>query len=118
MNAEDVSVETQSAPPHLPEAFYRELGPGRFAGSSATAGPWSAGSQHGGPPSALLGWALERHEPREGLRIARVTVELLRPVPVAELRVDVRTVRSARRAELLEGEIRSGGQTVMLARAW
>ncbi|MFJ1792318.1 thioesterase family protein [Kitasatospora griseola] len=118
MNTEDASVETRSAPPHLPEAFYRELGPGRFASSPATAGPWSAEFQHGGPPSALLGRALERHEPREGLRIARVTVELPRPVPVAELRVEVRTVRSGRRAELLEGEISSGGQTVMLARAW
>ncbi|MFF2353464.1 thioesterase family protein [Kitasatospora sp. NPDC058115] len=89
-----------------------------FASGAATAGPWSAKLQHGGPPSALLGWAMERYRPREGLRIARVTVELVRAVPVADLRVEVRTVRSGRRAELLEGEIVCGGRTVALARAW
>ncbi|MBG0855451.1 thioesterase family protein [Streptomyces spinoverrucosus] len=102
----------------LPEAFYRDLGQGRFQSTSATAGPWSPKWQHGGPPSALLGRAMERHEPREGFHFARVTVELPRPVPVADLQVSVRTVRSSRRVELLEGELGSGGETVLLARAW
>ncbi|MFP8885408.1 thioesterase family protein [Streptomyces mangrovi] len=107
-----------SAPAVLPEAFYHDLGHGRYASGPATAGPWSPKWQHGGPPSALLGRAMERHEPRPGFRIARVTVELPRPVPVADLHVSVRTVRSGRHVELLEGEIDSGGETVMLARAW
>lgn len=100
------------------EAFYRELGPGFYESSPATAGPWSPKTQHGGPPSALIGRALERHAPRPGLRIARITLELLRPVPVADLRVEVRSVQSGRRAELLEGEIIADGRPVLLARAW
>ncbi|WP_030666873.1 thioesterase family protein [Streptomyces rimosus] len=100
------------------EAFYRSLGNDRYESSSATAGPWSPKAQHAGPPSALLGRALEQHEAREGFRIARVTVELPRPVPVAELHVQVRTLRAGGRAELVEGELTSGGETVMLARAW
>ncbi|MEU3920380.1 thioesterase family protein [Streptomyces sp. NPDC029004] len=102
----------------LPEAFYRSLGQGRYESTTATAGPWSPKTQHAGPPSALLGRAMERHTPREGFRIARITLELPRPVPVAELKVDVRTVRSGGRVELLEGEITSNGQPVLLARAW
>ncbi len=100
------------------QAFYRSLGEGRYESSSATAGPWSSKTQHAGPPSALLGRELERHEAREGFRVARVTVDLPRPVPVADLHVQVRTVRAGGRTELVEGELTSGGETVMLARAW
>ena len=37
-----------------PRAFYLPLGDDRFESTLATAGPWSADAQHGGPPSALL----------------------------------------------------------------
>lgn len=40
-------------------AFYEPLGDGRFASTAHTAGPWTAESQHVGPPSALLVRALE-----------------------------------------------------------
>ncbi len=108
----------EPVPPVVADSFYQELGGGRFHSTPATAGPWSPKTQHGGPPSALLGRAMELHEPREDFRIARVTVELPVPVPVGELQVTVRTVRSGRRAELLEGELSSSGRTVLLARAW
>ncbi|WP_329571510.1 thioesterase family protein [Kitasatospora sp. NBC_01266] len=102
----------------VPDAFYRDLGGGRFESTRHTAGPWSPKAQHAGPPSALLGRALQRHQPREGFRIARVTLDIPRPVPVDELTVEVRTVRAGARSELLEGEITAHGQVVMLARAW
>lgn len=113
-----MNIRVPSTPVALPEAFYQELRPDRFASSYATAGPWNPKWQHGGPPSALLGRAMERHASRQGFRIARMTVELPRPVPVADLEVAVRTVHAGRRVELLEGEIRSGGDVVMLGRAW
>ncbi|MGW5355807.1 thioesterase family protein [Streptomyces sp. NPDC004031] len=100
------------------EAFYQKLGGSRYASSSWTAGPWSPKAQHAGPPSALIGRAFERHEARPGTRIARVTIDLPRPVPVGELDVEVRTVRAGGRAELLEGRITAGGTPVLLARAW
>jgi hypothetical protein len=99
-------------------AFYRSLGGGRFESSPWTAGPWSPKAQHAGPPSALIGRAMERHEARPGMRIARVTLDLPRPVPVGELAVEVTTVRAGARAELLEGRITAEGRTVLLARAW
>ncbi|MGI5338488.1 thioesterase family protein [Streptomyces sp. CA-181903] len=102
----------------LPESFYRDAGDGRYESTPATAGPWSPEAQHAGPPSALLGRALERHEPREGFRVARVTLEIPAPVPVGDLLVRVRTIRGGRRTELLEGEITANGRPVMLARAW
>lgn len=102
----------------LHESFYRPLGDGLYASSPSTAGPWSPKAQHGGPPSALMGRAFEQHVAREGFRIARVTLELPRPVPVGDLRAEVRTLRSGGRTELLEGELTSDGESVLMARAW
>jgi hypothetical protein len=100
------------------DAFYRDFGDGRYESSAATAGPWSPELQHAGPPSALLGHVMERHQPRDGFRFARVTLEIPRPVPVGELTVSVTVRHAGAKTELLDGEITAGGRTVMLARAW
>lgn len=93
----------------------------RFHATGATAGPWFAHAQHGGPPSALLVRAMERCPGGAGaptMRLARVTVELLGPVPVGEVEVSARTVRTGRTVELLEAQLVAGGRPAMLARAW
>ena len=99
-------------------AFYEPLGDGRFRSTPHTPGPWDVRSQHAGPPAALLGRALERTEPREGTLIARVTFEILGPVPVAEVEVESRVLRPGRTVELLEAQLSAGGRPVMTARAW
>ncbi|WP_342767537.1 acyl-CoA thioesterase domain-containing protein [Calidifontibacter indicus] len=48
----------------------------------ATAGPWSAQSQHAGPPAALLSRAMEQHEPMPGTRLAGVRLDIPGPIPV------------------------------------
>jgi Thioesterase-like superfamily len=101
-----------------PTAFYVSLGDGRFESTPATAGPWSAAAQHGGPPSALLARAFERLEPDPNQRLARLTVEILRPVPVRPVAVAARVVRPGRRVTLLEGSLRVDGEDYLLARAW
>lgn len=99
-------------------AFYEPLGAGRYRATAATAGPWSAESQHGGPPSALAARELQCHEPDEGMRLARISVDILRPVPTGELAVLTRTVRPGKRVALLEAVITAGGQDVLVARGW
>jgi hypothetical protein len=100
-------------------AFYEELGAGRFRATEHTRGPWNPEHQHAGPPAALLGRALERCQPRDEMLLARLTYEILKPIPVAELEVDVRVVRPGRSVELLEGELRAdGGTPIMTVRAW
>src|SRR5215472_9780948 len=101
-----------------PTAFYLLIGDGRFESTPATAGPWSAESQHGGPPSALLARAFERLAPDPGQRLARLTVEILRPVPVRPVTVEARVVRPGRRVTLLEGRLCVDGEEYLLARAW
>jgi hypothetical protein len=99
-------------------AFYRPLGGGRYRPTEHTAGPWSASAQHLGPPSALLVRALEGAAPRPDTALARVTVEVLGPVPVAELSVTAEVERSGRAVELLAAELRHDGRPVLRARAW
>ncbi len=49
------------------------------------------------------------------MEVARVTVNLMRPVPVSELDVSVRVVREGSRIQLLETEIRAAGVVVTRA---
>lgn len=102
----------------MSEAFYQSLGDGRLASTPHTAGPWSAESQHMGPPAALLGRALEQLPAARPARIVRVTVEILGPVPVAELAVTARIERPGRSVELLSAELSAGGRSVARAGAW
>src|SRR5918998_2969477 len=66
----------------VPEAFFERDGD-VLVPSELTRGPWDPGAQHAGPPAALLGRAVEL----EGMHVGRITVEILRPVPLAPLAV-------------------------------
>jgi hypothetical protein len=92
----------------------------QLVATELTRGPWDPDSQHAGPPSALLARALERCEPRDGMLIARVTIEILRPVPIAPLVTTARVVRPGRSVEQLEATLaRADDATeVMRASAW
>ena len=77
--------------------------------SELTRGPWDPNAQHGGPPAAILMRAFESVEvSAQGgadLQITRVTYELLRPVPLGDLRVETSVLRPGRRVQLLQGSI-------------
>jgi hypothetical protein len=98
--------------------FYEPAGAGVFVATAATAGPWSPQAQHGGPPSALAARAIELHEPDEGQRLSRVTIDILRPVPVGKISLRVQTVRPGRRVTLLSAVMEADGQEVLQARGW
>jgi hypothetical protein len=104
----------------VPDAFYEPAGTDghSFVATADAAGPWSAEAQHGGPPSALAARAMERHEPDPGQRLARVAVDILRPVPVSKVTLATRTVRPGRRVALLETVMEADGQEVLHARGW
>ena len=86
--------------------------------SELTRGPWDPNVQHAGPPSALLARAIELCEPRQDMRVGRVTVEILAPVPIVPLTVSARVVRPGRSVELLEASLEGPDGEVMRARGW
>lgn len=104
----------------MDDSFYVPLAAdgSRWRATSHTRGPWDPGSQHGGPPTALLGRALETCAPREDVMVGRVTVELLGAVPVGELDLRVRVARPGRSVELVEAALSAGGRDVARASAW
>jgi hypothetical protein len=90
----------------------------RFLATELSRGPWDPAAQHGGAPAALLIRAFERCAGSDGLQIARVTYEFLRPVPLGELQVKASVSRPGRRAQLLDGSILNAeGVEVVRARA-
>jgi hypothetical protein len=99
------------------DAFYEPDGD-RVVPSELTRGPWDPDSQHAGPPSALLARAIELCEPREGMRVARVTVEILAPVPIAPLRLRSTVVRPGRSVEMIEAALEGLDGALMRARGW
>lgn len=101
-----------------PEAFYLSLGDGRFASTAHTGGPWDPSQQHGGPPAALLARAIEQEPAPWPAVVVRISVDILGPVPVAELSVRTRVLRPGRSVELVEAELGSGGRVAVRATAW
>lgn len=99
-------------------AFYVPVGPGLLRSTEHTIGPWVETDQHAGPPSALLVRALESVLPPDGGWLARVSVDLLGPIPVRELAVTARVVRPGRSVQLAEAELAAGGRPVARAAGW
>ena len=102
----------------MDDCFFRPLGNDRWSATVHTTGPWDARFQHGGPPSALLARALEQCSPREDLLVARIAVDILGAIPVGELGLRSRLLRTGRSVELVEAALSAGGRDVARAHAW
>ena len=74
--------------------------PTRFAG-----GPWNPSHQHGGAVSGLLTRSLHRIESPIPMRLARITVEMFRGVPMTPLHIETRTLRAGRRIQSIEANL-------------
>jgi len=91
-------------------------------------GPWDNRAQHGGPPCALLAGLLDRFEnddveealkepdssglarvvhPRRRHATVRLSFELLRPVPLAPLRVSIQPQKLGRQVHRIRAELHS-----------
>ena len=87
----------------------------RWVPNAIAAGPWDPGSLHGGPPTALVGRLMLEHDPGDtAWFLARLTVELIRPVPLAPLTVQIENRRPGRRVQLLDAVITGPDGTEVL----
>src|SRR5690606_18380399 len=79
-------------------AFFTRDGD-RFVASELVRGPWDPRFAHGGPPSALLAREAERLGREHGApHVARLTIDLLRAVPITTLEVRSEVVRAGKSA--------------------
>lgn len=81
-------------------------------------GPWNPAFQHAGPPAALLVRQIERCSPRQNAVLARISVDILGPIPLAPLHATARVVRPGRSVELLEATLDLENRPLMRALAW
>jgi len=102
----------------LPAALYERTQDGRFAATELTRGPWSSKHQHAGPPAALLARAIEEASALEDGQTARLSFDILGPVPIAPLSIRAGVLRPGRRVEQVEGELSDGERVVMRVTAW
>jgi hypothetical protein len=85
-----------------------------FTGPQAS-GPWDPKSQHGGAPTSLIAWAVERVPAREPMQVARMTIDLLRPVPIAPLAIQTEVVREGRKIQVCAVTLSHEGVAVVRA---
>ena len=101
-----------------PGSFYERDGDLLLA-TELTRGPWDPGAQHAGPPAALLGRAIEGLEDAAEFHVGRLSIDILRSVPIAPLRASARVLRPGRRVQLVEAELSdTEGEALMRATAW
>jgi acyl-Coa thioesterase superfamily protein/acyl-CoA thioesterase superfamily protein len=109
----------------VPDSFYEPDGE-LYVATELTRGPWDPGAQHAGPPAALIGREVERlgggkigGEGGPAAQVGRITYEVLRPVPIAPLRVEAGIVRPGRRVEMFEATLSDrAGEALMRAQGW
>lgn len=90
-----------------------------FRATEFARGPWDPNALHGGPVAALLAEAIAAHEAATlPSFMSRLTLELLRPVPLARLRVETTTLRPGRKVAWIDAELRNEDEAVVaVARA-
>lgn len=97
---------------HIYERDGELYAPTRWAGS-----PWSAETQHGGPVAGLFARGAEACAAESELQLARLTIDLCRPVPKQPLRLATRWVRRGRKLGLAELTLSRGDDEIARASA-
>jgi hypothetical protein len=100
------------------EAYYLPSGDDTFESTAATTSPWDLTAQHGGPPSALLARAVDRTTDDPAFTIARLTVDMLGPIPQGRIRTEAEVVRPGRRVEMVAARLFANDALAVTATAW
>jgi Thioesterase-like superfamily len=96
------------------EAIFRVDG-AKVVTSSHAAGPWDPKMQHGSAPASLVVWAAERIPTPVPMQVARVTIDLMRPVPVAPLTLETEVLREGRKIQLCAIRLKAEGVLTVAA---
>jgi hypothetical protein len=93
------------------QSAFLALENGAYRASALTRGPWHPDHQHAGPPIALVAREVERGAAALGMtHVARLTANLFRPIPIADLSVEVRSDYTGRNAAHFSASLSAGGK--------
>lgn len=95
----------------LPLSAYVVHSPREIEATALTRGPWDPRHQHAGPPIAMVCRAIEAAAAEQGLtHIGRLTANLLRPVPIGRLEIEVTADYAGRNAAHYAARVWSEGK--------
>jgi hypothetical protein len=88
------------------DALFESAGDDRWTATDLSRGPWDERHCHGGPVGALLTRAIEGFDDDAGWHLARLSIELMRPVPVGRpLSLHSTLERPGRRVSLVAAHL-------------
>ncbi len=92
------------------EAFFVEEDQTHFTPTEYCRGPWDVNACHGGPPCGLMARAVERLVPDK--QLVRLTVEILRPVPMSPFEVAAEVFRQGRAVTIVDVRMLADGKLI------
>jgi hypothetical protein len=101
--------------------YFERLDDHRFRATEEVSGAWDVRHQHIAPALGLLVHAVERARDArraDGLRIGRLSFDILGTVPVDVVEIDVRVARPGRTIELVEARLTHDGRDAVVLRSW
>ncbi|NYE94455.1 hypothetical protein FHU41_000676 [Psychromicrobium silvestre] len=99
-------------------SYYVRLGEGQYRSTIHAQGAWNPHEQHMAPVSGILTRELEAFQPREDLRMARISFDILGLIPAGEFSVECKVLRPGKTIELVQAELIAGGRAAVRATAW
>jgi hypothetical protein len=99
------------------EAFFSADGDATFVPRPHARSPWAADMLHGRLLAALTARQLERHHLGPTMRLARLTVDMFRVVPLAPVVIRANVVRDGRRVKAVDVMVECEGRPALRASA-
>lgn len=100
------------------ESYYRHLGGDTFESTIHAQGAWNPEEQHMAPASGILAYAMEQCSPRDDMRMARISYDILGMIHAGEFTVSAEVIRPGKTIELVQAEMVAKGRTAIRATAW
>jgi hypothetical protein len=102
-------------------SYFERVDHHRFRPTVHVGGGWNPDEQHIAPAFGLLAHAVEADRDArrdDGLRLGRVSYDILGIIPMDVVDIELNVLRAGRTIELVEARMQHGGRTAVILRAW
>ena len=90
----------------------------RYRSTIHAQGAWNTHEQHMAPASGLISMELEHFQPRDDVRLGRISFDIFGLIPAGEFSITTQVLRPGKTIELLESSMQAEGKICIVARAW
>lgn len=90
----------------------------RYQPTHHTQGTWNPDDQHMASATGLLTYELSQFAPQENMRLARISLDILGRIPLAETTITTHFIRAGKTIALIEAVLSCQGRACIIARAW